>query len=124
METYNTKYSKWGFWPSIDNIDLVFPTSLLSTTMNSESEVRDNQMRTLAGYKEKVSWSETLGLEEQHSSMVPRVFSPKRRSLPDQVLPSSQPSGKRKPREVDSFPDGMGVSLATSDKFDTSSKGN
>ena len=39
------------------------------------------------------------------------------------MFPNAPPSNRRKPREVDSFPDWMRVSLATANKFDTTSKG-
>ena len=89
METYNEKYSKQRFWPSKDDVDPFSLLLLQSTTMNSRNEARDNQMRILKGGKKKVSWFETPGLEEQHSSRVSRVLPPKRRSHPDQVFPNS-----------------------------------
>lgn len=78
-------------------------------------------MRTLKGDKKKMSWLEIPGLE-QHNRRMPGDPPLKRRSCPDHGFPNSQPSNRRKPRETESFPDEMGISLATSDEFDTTNK--
>lgn len=56
------------FRPSKDGVDHFSFLLPLSTTFNSGNEARDNKMRSLKNDNKNVSWFETPGLEEQHSS--------------------------------------------------------